>query len=178
LRRVLVVLTLFALLFAVSGCGNKTKVVSETNKQGQVTTRTVPSVHFAKTKFILHGALAYGAFHRYIYKPFRAGKFKKGASGQKVALAKAGAATLFVVRELKQMKRAALSDDQLRPIAEKVDGAIPHLDGLSGVLKTGGAITGAGGLGGIAGAATGLDDIIGAAKGLGVNIPLDKAPAL
>ncbi len=73
MRRALVVLTLLALLVAVSGCGNKTKVVSGTNKQGQTTTRTVPSVRFAKAKFVIHGALAYGAFRRYIYKPFRAG---------------------------------------------------------------------------------------------------------
>jgi hypothetical protein len=34
---------------------------------------------FAKTKFVLHAGLAFGAFHRYLYKPYQAGTFNKGA---------------------------------------------------------------------------------------------------
>jgi len=34
-----------------------------------------PHVHLAKTKFVLHAGLAFGAFHRYIYEPFRSGAF-------------------------------------------------------------------------------------------------------
>jgi hypothetical protein len=161
---------LVVLLLAVAGCGNKTKVVTETNSQGQATTRTVPSVRFAKTKFLLHGALAYGAFHRYIYKPFRAGAFKQGAQGRVKALAKAGATGLFTVHELKQMRREALSDDRLRPIADRIGNLPGTLAALAAGFKAGSV---PGGIGGVKNA---FDGIVGAAKGAGASIPLDKVP--
>ncbi|MBO0691872.1 MAG: hypothetical protein J2P58_03150, partial [Acidimicrobiaceae bacterium] len=54
---------------------------------------------FAKTKFVLHSALAFGAFHRYIYKPFRSGSFSSSNHFTKrlLAFGKATAAGLFVV---------------------------------------------------------------------------------
>ena len=33
---------------------------------------------FAKTKFVLHAGLAFGAFHRYLYKPYKNHAFSKG----------------------------------------------------------------------------------------------------
>ena len=56
---------------------------------------------FAKTKFVLHSGLAFGAFHRYLYKPYQAGTFKKGASGRIVAFVKGGLAALFIKREVR-----------------------------------------------------------------------------
>ena len=53
---------------------------------------------FAKTKFVLHSGLAFGAFHRYIYKPYQAGTFKSGAHGRILILVKAGTAALFIKR--------------------------------------------------------------------------------
>lgn len=50
---------------------------------------------FAKTRFVADVALAGGTFHRYIYKPYQAGTFKKGASGRTAALVKAGAVALI-----------------------------------------------------------------------------------
>lgn len=66
---------------------------------------------FAKTKFVLHSGLAFGAFHRYIYKPFRAGTFHKGAHGRIFAFVKAGVAALFVKREV----RLAYDDAKTNP---------------------------------------------------------------
>lgn len=59
------------------------------------------TVAFAKTKFVLHTGLAFGAFHRYLYKPFQAGSFNKGASGRIAAFIKGGLAALFVKREIR-----------------------------------------------------------------------------
>ena len=57
---------------------------------------------FAKTKFVAHAGLAFGAFHRYLYKPYRAGTFTSGRTRSKVlAFAKAGAAALFIKREVR-----------------------------------------------------------------------------
>src|SRR4030088_2328381 len=97
LSRTISILAVIAIMTTAIGCGSSTKTVSETAANGQVSSQTVPNVHFAKTKVVLHMGLAFGAFHRYIYKPLRAGAFKSGAAGRVKALLKAGAAALFAV---------------------------------------------------------------------------------
>jgi hypothetical protein len=153
---------------ALAGCGSDTKVVTDNGKA-----RTVPDVKFAKTKFVIDAGLAFGAFKRYIYDPYKAGKFKKGAQGRKTAFIKAAAAGLFAYNRLKAAHRAALSSDTLRKLADKVDAAAGKLKGLATGLKGGnlnpGAILGIGG--GIAG-------ITGAAKSLGVNVKNRDAGSL
>ena len=89
MRRPLALIACLAVLVPaalLSGCGSDSKTVTTTNASGQTTTRTVPDVKFAKTKFVLHTGLAIGAFRRYIYKPWKAGKFQKGADGRTTAL--------------------------------------------------------------------------------------------
>ena len=72
---------------------------------------------FAKTKFVAHAGLAFGAFHRYLYKPYRAGTFTSGGTRSKVlAFAKAGAAALFIKREV----RLASEDVKANPTLCKV----------------------------------------------------------
>jgi len=66
---------------------------------------------FAKTKFVAHSGLAFGAFHRYLWKPFQAGTFKKGAHGRVTGFIKGGLAALFVKREI----RLATTDVQADP---------------------------------------------------------------
>ena len=166
-----IALLLVALALLASGCGDKTKEVTTTNSSGQVVTETVPDVHFAKTKFVLHGGLAYGAFHRYIYKPYKAGSFKKGGPKHKRSIAKAVAASAFIVHELKQMNRAALSDDHLRPIAQKIGKILPSLSSLAAALR-------AGNFGTLDAIKTGFDGIVGDAKAAGVDVPKDKAPPI
>jgi hypothetical protein len=56
---------------------------------------------FAKTKFVAHTGLAFGAFHRYLWKPYQAGTFSKGAQGRVGAFVKGGLAALFVKREIR-----------------------------------------------------------------------------
>lgn len=176
MRRLTVLLALLALIpltAAAAGCGAKEKVVTTTNSQGAVSTRTVPSVRFAKVKFVLHSALAYGAFHRYIYKPYRAGSFKSGATGRKKALVKAAAAGVFVANELRLARRAALSDDKLRAIGDRLGGLLKKAGALAAGLKAG-QLAG----GGISSMSGGLDDIVGLAKKAGIDIPLDKTPSV
>ena len=165
---VLIALTLCAI---AAGCGAK-KTVSETSANGQVTTETVPNVHFAKTKFLVHMGLAFGAFHRYIYKPYKAGAFRSGAGGRVKALAKAGAAGLFAAHELKVANEDALSDDHLRPLATKVDALVAKLGSLGGALK-GGSLNAAS-IASAAGAVTALGS---ASSGLGAGIK-EVAPSL
>lgn len=145
---------------AVAACGNKEKVVTDTGKDGQTTTKTVADVQFAKTKFLLHAGLAYGAFHRYIQKPLKAGTFKPGAAKRKRAIAKAAVAAAFVYHELKQAHRAAESDEMLRTkLLTPLESTLSRLSAATKALKSGklpdlaGLIEGMGGLSSAAGAA-------------------------
>ncbi len=94
---VLTLLTAFVLLGA--GCGSKSSSSGSSpsgSNGGQSSSSQPPKkVRFAKTKFVFHAGLAFGAFHRYIYKPFRAGSFSRPLSHKK-ALLKAAVAALFV----------------------------------------------------------------------------------
>jgi len=71
---------------------------------------------FAKSKFVLHVGLAAGTFHRYLYKPFKAGTFHKGASGRISGLVKGGATALFDEHEIRQ----AITDVKANPTLCKV----------------------------------------------------------
>jgi hypothetical protein len=173
LRRLTIVLCLFAVIAAGAGCGSDSKEVTGTNDQGQVTTQTVPNIRFAKAKFIIHGALAYGAFHRYIYKPYKAGTFRQGADGRTAALVKGTAAGLFIATQLRAMRQDALSDDTLRPIANKIGLLVPAIAGLSAAMKGGNPDPT-----GVTDASSSFDGIIDAAKGVGIDIPLNRTPSI
>lgn len=164
LRRIATVLLLGATV-AVAGCGSSTKIVSTTGSNGQVTSQTVPNVHFANTKFLLHAGLAFGAIHRYIYKPLRAGVLRSGAPGRIKVLLKGAAAALFAVHELKLAHEDALSSNLLRPLTNKIDGLGHKLAGLVGSLKHGSVNPAA-----IANSAAATGALGSASSGLGVGI--------
>jgi hypothetical protein len=163
-RRIATVVLLAGTL-ALAGCGSATKTVSGTAANGQVTTQTVPNVHFANTKFVLHAGLAFGAIHRYIYTPLRAGALRSGAPGRVKVLLKGAAAALFAVHELRLAHNDALSSNQLRPLTNKVDGLTSKLTGLIGGLKTGSIDPAA-----IASASGATNALGSASSGLGVGI--------
>ena len=164
LRRI-AALVLLAGALALTGCGTATKTVSSTGANGQVTTQTVPNVHFAKTKFVLHAGLAFGAVHRYIYKPLRAGALHNGAPGRVKVLLKGAAAAIFAVHELRLAHNDALSSDLLRPLTNKVDGLSSKLTGLVAGLKSGSVTPAA-----ILSANDAADTLGSASSGLGVGI--------
>ncbi len=109
------------------------------------------AVAFAKTKFVLHTGLAFGAFHRYLYKAYQGGSFKKGASGRITAFIKGGLAALFIKREI----RLASEDVKANPtlckaiaaplgkIGDTVQGAFDKLKGgdASGIDQANSAIS-------------------------------------
>jgi uncharacterized protein YceK len=96
---------------------------------------TSNTTNFAKTKFVLHTGLAFGAFHRYLYKPFRAGAFQSGAHGRLLAFGKAGAAALFIKREIRLASEDVKANPSLcklvaapmQDIADKISGAVSSL---------------------------------------------------
>lgn len=148
-------------VLTLAACGGTTTSTT-TNAAGQ----TVVTCHtsFARTKFVLHAGLALGAFHRYIYKPYRAGLFKKGAPGRTKALVKAGASAVFIYHELKIAAQDARCDG---PTLRKL--AAPVSTALSGFSSLKDALTG-GNLGGISGAGALLSGLTSKANQNGITL--------
>jgi hypothetical protein len=142
MRWLTVVLVMGALAFVGCGSSSSSSSSSSAASSGGSTTATTPAktVHFAKTKFLLHAGLAFGAFHRYIYKPFKAGTFNNPLQ-HKLALVKAAAAALFVVHEVKQAAAAAQGSALLMklfsPLTALAGGVTAAVAGLkSGKIDT------------------------------------------
>jgi len=93
---------------------------------------------FAKSKFVLHTGLAFGTFHRYIYKPFKAGQFSSGASGRVATFAKAGATALFAKREIRLASQDVKANPTLcRVLAAPLSKLAATFDALGTKLKHG-----------------------------------------
>lgn len=138
MKTTLLVLAAAVLLFATA-CGGA-KVTTTTNAQGQRVVACAGTVHFARAKVVLHAGLAFGAFHRYILKPYRAGSFAKGAPGRTKALAKAAASAVFAYHELKVARADAICDGPtLRRLATSMTTALGAINSLR-ALKTGAAL--------------------------------------
>lgn len=117
---------------------------SPTASTGDASTTTCPTSNtksFAKTKFVAHAGLAFGAFHRYLYKPYRAGTFTTGSTRSKVlAFAKAGAAALFVKREVRLASEDVKANPTLcKAIAAPLASLGDTITGAVDRLKTGDA---------------------------------------
>jgi hypothetical protein len=162
-RTLFPVAVLLATALLLTGCGGKSNANAPVSAPAQTQTQpagpgaqasTAPGVdaaacptsnakNFAKTRFVLHTAEGFGAFHRYLYKPFKAGTFAKGSKGRILSFVKAGAAALFVKRQI----RLATEDVKANPtlckliaaplakIGDTISGAVSKLKGgdVSGI---------------------------------------------
>lgn len=137
MHRFVVVLVSVALLAAAGGCGSSSKSGSGSASSGSSSGQPAKKIRFAKTKFVLHAGLAFGAFHRYLYKPYKAGRFRKGASGRVKAFIKGAAAALFTVHELKIALRDAQSSKLLSKLVSPITALQARFSALRGRLKAG-----------------------------------------
>lgn len=94
---------------------------------------------FAKTRFVVNAGLAAGATYQWIIKPYRAGKFKKGADGRTFALIKAGLAGAFAYNRLKAAANNAKADPLLSKAVAPLAAGIESLKSLGGKLRKGDA---------------------------------------
>jgi len=169
-----IVAVLLAVSLLLTGCGGKSSTATGTSgsggssqsqastaPQGQASTGTgaagtqCPSSNtknFAKSRFVLHTGEAFGAFHRYLYKPYQAGSFHKGSPGRLKAFVKAGAAALFIKRQV----RLATEDVKANPtlckavaaplakVGDTISGAVSKLKGgdASGITDANTSIDG------------------------------------
>jgi hypothetical protein len=131
------------LVVALVGCSssNKTHTAASTKHTHVSTTAVacskVGTKKLAKTRFLLHAGLGIGAFRHWVYTPFKAGKFNKGAKGRVKTMVKAGAATLFALHQLKTAKKFAEADKTLCKLVAPIDKLTASLPGLGSGLKAG-----------------------------------------
>ncbi|MGW0631223.1 hypothetical protein [Streptomyces sp. NPDC002758] len=127
---------------------------------------------FAKTRFVANAGLAAGATYQWIVKPWKAGKFKKGAHGRRAALIKAGVAGAFAYNRLKAALRNAKGDPTLSKAVAPLTAGVDALKDLPKKLRKGGGSTDS--------AAGSFNDIIGqvkdAGKSAGAEVK-DKVPS-
>ncbi|MGW3266981.1 hypothetical protein [Streptomyces sp. NPDC001056] len=100
-------------------------------------TTSAEKQRFAKTRFVANAGLAAGATYQWIVKPWKAGKFKKGAHGRKLALVKAGVAGLFAYNRLKAAERNAKGDPLLSKALAPLSKSIENLKNLPAKLRHG-----------------------------------------
>lgn len=129
------------------------------------------SKSFAKTRFLADAGLAFGAFHRYVYKPLKSGGFSKGTAGRVKTFLKAGLAAAFVLNRLNAAKDNAQADPTLCKLVPDFSAAGASLSGLVAKLTGGG---GAAALAQTNGAFSGLSSKLSSA---GTSVA-DKVPAI
>ena len=137
LRRYLVLGALVIALAAfAAGCGSSSGSGSGSGAAGSGSGTTTGTTHFAKTKFVLHAGLAFGAFHHWIYKPLKAGDFHHPLS-HKLTTLKAVAAAAFTYHELKLALADAQADPTLSHLVAPVTALQNKMKGLGSSLKSG-----------------------------------------
>jgi hypothetical protein len=149
-RKALVIPALLLALTACGGARETANVGSRTTASvsasaaamsptaGASSCPTAATKKFAKTRFVADLGLAFGAFHRYILKPYQAGTFKPGAGGRTKALIKGAAAGAFALNRLNAARRLVNDDPTLcKRLKAPLDALWTQLSTLAGKLKSG-----------------------------------------
>ncbi|WP_053712119.1 hypothetical protein [Streptomyces sp. NRRL B-3648] len=173
IRRLVVALTLCcALVAGATACGGEqassTRTTTKSSAQDTGEVRAEPAAvtpspttsaekrKFAKTRFVVDAGLAAGATYQWIVKPWKAGKFKKGAKGRKLTLVKAALAGAFAYNRLKAAQKNAQADPTLSKALAPLTAGIASLKDLPSKLR-----------GGDGNAASLFEDVIGNVKDAG-----------
>jgi hypothetical protein len=134
--RLLLPALVLALAIALAACGSSKSSSSSSSSVSAPVSSSATSIKLAKTKFALHAGLAFGAFHRWIYKPVKAGTLTHPLS-HKVTLVKAGLAAAFVYHELGLALKDAQADPTLSKVVAPVTALQAKLRGMPNTLKSG-----------------------------------------
>lgn len=167
-----------ALVAGASACGDSDDTSG--GNAASVSAAASPSVsvsasaekqRLAKTRFVANAGLAAGATYQWIVKPYRAGTFKKGAEGRRLALVKAGLAGGFAYNRLKAAAENAKADPLLSKAVAPLTAGIESLKGLGTKLRKGEA-----GEGDVGAFESVIDSIKNAGKDAGAEVK-DKVPS-
>ncbi|MFE2019766.1 hypothetical protein ACFW9O_17195 [Streptomyces sp. NPDC059499] len=174
LRRLLLALLLScAVLVGGTACGDSdTDASSDTSSSATASpTTSAEAQKYAKARFVANAGLAAGAAYQWIVKPYRAGKFKKGADGRTFAVVKAGLAGAFAYNRLKAAADNAKGDPLLSKAVAPLTAGIESLRGMATKFAKGEA--GAGDVGAFESV---IDSIKDAGKKAGAEVT-DKIPS-
>ena len=105
---------------------------SSTTSCAEAGTRKIP-----KTRLLADLALTYGAFHRYLYNPYKAGSFHQGANGRTKAIIKAGLASAAIVKLLSNAGKNAAADPTLCKFVPNINNIKSSLSNLVNKIKGG-----------------------------------------
>jgi hypothetical protein len=140
-RKLLLIPILAATLVACGGGNKGAGDVAATESAGVVGAAECPTSNtkaFAKTRFVADAGIAFGAFHRWIYKPYKAGSFQTEASGRTKALVKAGVAGAFAVYRLNAARKMVDASPLLcKTLKAPLAALSASLGALAGRLKSG-----------------------------------------
>ncbi len=135
--------TLAATLLVLPACSSKGDSSSVTGAAANLSSPSASTsadpIKLAKTKFVANAALAAGASYQWLYKPFKAGTFKKGAKGRTFALVKAGLAGAFTYNRMKAALKDAKADPTLSKATSALQSGVDKIKDLPSKLKNGSA---------------------------------------
>jgi uncharacterized protein YceK len=143
LRKYLVVVLLMVGLVAGAGCSSKSTSTTSVPGQGAAVSSTTQcptsnTKSFAKTRFVADLGISFGVFHRYIWKPYKAGSFNKGAPKRIRTIIKGGVAGLFALNRLNAARNLVSHSPLLcKTLKQPLDALAAKLSGLTGKAKTG-----------------------------------------
>ncbi|ALO08012.1 hypothetical protein AQF52_2417 [Streptomyces venezuelae] len=123
------------LLLTTAACNDDTQ--SASGSATPTASSTFEQQKLAKTRFVANAGLAAGAAYQWIVKPYRAGKFAKGADGRTFALVKAGLAGAFTYNRLKAAVNNAKGDPLLSKAVAPLSAGIESLKDLGTKLRKG-----------------------------------------
>ncbi|MFH8556772.1 hypothetical protein ACH4GP_35695 [Streptomyces celluloflavus] len=128
-----------SLLTGAVACGKSKNANGDNRAAAPSPSTSAEKQKFAKTRFVTNAGLAAGATYQWIVKPFKAGKFKKGADGRTFAMVKAGLAGAFTYNRLKAAVANAKGDPLLSKALTPLSSGIDSLKNLGGKLRKGDA---------------------------------------
>jgi hypothetical protein len=160
-----IALSALLLVLVAAGCAGKS--ATPTNKQGTLVPLgpVGPEARAAEESFALHAGLAYGAFHRYVWRPYETGAFEARPTVRLVAVIDAASGAQFAVHELRAAHADAVASGALRPLVQRIDALRRRLAGLGALFKRGALSTAD-----VVGAATEMAQLRSAALRLGGHV--------
>ncbi|MEV8224666.1 hypothetical protein AB0P41_01075 [Streptomyces sp. NPDC079167] len=127
-RLVVALLLSCAVLVGTTACGDDDGGSQAASSSASPSpTTSAQKQKWAKTRFVANAGLAAGATYQWIVKPYRAGKFKKGADGRTVTMVKAGVAGAFAYNRLKAAADNAKGDPLLSKAVAPLTAGIDSL---------------------------------------------------
>jgi hypothetical protein len=150
-RVIVLVISMMLLLGGATACGSSSSSTQAAAPASQAASSAVTSTASAavascasagtreipKTRLLADLALTYGAFHRYLYKPYQAGTFRKGAHGRTTAIIKAGQASAVIVKLLSNAQKNAAADPTLCKYVPNMDTIKASLTSLASKIRGG-----------------------------------------